>query len=354
MPPKSESVTREEVKNARSTLISQSKKVTHGAVRVALGNRGSFSTIGRFLGEIEAEEKISSDSPAAQEVLGKLWSEARTAVQAEFAAKLEEQIERTAELQEEVVRIENEGAALLKELDATRLREQANADALRKALADLDIARTGQTTAEASAAAAVSRAQEAITYAGDVKGVLSAIAKSLAEITAAGSDLLLSGLEKQIQTYLNRLESVAPGQETRAVFLQILEIDQTRREFDKARAQFESERSGLVREQTRLAGELNLAQKNHAVVEEQRRGLDRVIEGHKEALRLRDQQLKEAAERERTLQAQLATIPEKFLALETKWDGRIEELRNQLSAAVARATQAESELAASKARISPK
>lgn len=354
MAQKNEPVTREEVKIARNTLISQGKKVTHNAVRSALGDRGSFSTIGRFLAELEAEDKVSSDSPSAQAALGQLWAEARNAVQKEYESKLEEQLERNTELQEEVVRLEGEATHHEKELAASLQREQATAEALRKSLADLDIARAAQTTADAGARAADLRAQDAQAYAGDVKGVLSAIAKALAEITAGNGDPLLGGLEKQIQTYLSRLESVPPGQETRAVFLQVLEIDHTRREFDKARAQFEAERAALAREKNELVAELGLAQKNLAVAEEQRRGLDRLIEGQKEAARHRDQQLQEAGERTSALQAQLAAIPEKFLALESKWDSRVEDLRSQLQAAFARAIQAEAELASVKAGTTQK
>ena len=353
MAKKTDPVTREEVLQVRQALLSQGKSASYARIRAALGDRGSMSTIGRYVNEIEAEEKVSSDSPSAKEALGNLWQQARAAVLKEFEEKLAGAEERNAELLESLTAQEAKNDALEKELSASRQREQEGTDALRKALADLDVARAAQTTADAGARAADQRAHEAQSYASDVKGVLSAIAKALDEISAAANgDPLLGSLEKQIQSYLSRLESVPPGQEARAVFLQILEIDQTRREFNKARAQFEADRAEFVRENSNLQTELAAAEKSLAVAEEKRRGMDREIAGYQETVRQREQMLNDAAERTTALQAQLSQMPDKFIALENKWDRRVEELRDQLQAALVRSTQVETELVALRSKKS--
>lgn len=50
-------VYKSDVKKARESLLAQGKHPSLDAVRIALGNTGSKSTIHRFLRELEAEEK---------------------------------------------------------------------------------------------------------------------------------------------------------------------------------------------------------------------------------------------------------------------------------------------------------
>lgn len=70
-------VYRSEVEKARNSLIAQGVHPSIDAVRVALGNTGSKSTIHRYLKEIEAEERVGTTgkvavSDAVQDLAGRL------------------------------------------------------------------------------------------------------------------------------------------------------------------------------------------------------------------------------------------------------------------------------------------
>lgn len=54
-------ITRQMVKNAKATLIAQGLHPSIYAVRIALGNTGSNSTISRYLKELEQPPKTSLD-----------------------------------------------------------------------------------------------------------------------------------------------------------------------------------------------------------------------------------------------------------------------------------------------------
>ena len=82
-----------EVQKARDSLIAQGKHPSVDAVRVALGNTGSKSTIHRYLKELEAD---ASTSPAT----GAAISDALQALVAQLAARLQEEADvRIAEAQ---------------------------------------------------------------------------------------------------------------------------------------------------------------------------------------------------------------------------------------------------------------
>lgn len=82
-----------EVQKARDSLIAQGRHPSVDAVRVALGNTGSKSTIHRYLKELEAD---ASTSPAT----GAAISEALQTLVAQLAARLQEEADaRIAEVQ---------------------------------------------------------------------------------------------------------------------------------------------------------------------------------------------------------------------------------------------------------------
>lgn len=82
-----------EVQKARDSLIAQNKRPSVDAIRVALGNTGSKSTIHRYLKELEAD---ASTSPAT----GATISDALQTLVAQLAARLQEEADaRMAEAQ---------------------------------------------------------------------------------------------------------------------------------------------------------------------------------------------------------------------------------------------------------------
>lgn len=113
-----------EVQRARDSLIAQGKHPSVDAVRVALGNTGSKSTIHRYLKELEADASTSPSSGAA-------ISDALQTLVAQLAARLQEEADaRIAEAQtrcdatvqkaaESLAAQEREGRALSDRLQRT-------------------------------------------------------------------------------------------------------------------------------------------------------------------------------------------------------------------------------------------
>jgi len=109
---------RTEVEQARTALLAQGRHPSIDAVRVALGNTGSKTTIHRLLREIEAEEAVDDRPPAA------VASTLQTAV-----ARLAQDIESAAD--ERIAHAQQEAAAALTALRAERdLARQQAADAV--------------------------------------------------------------------------------------------------------------------------------------------------------------------------------------------------------------------------------
>lgn len=105
---KTDPVTKAEVQQAREQLQRQGRKVTYAALRQELGERGSLSTIAKYLKEIEGELDGSSASPAVQEALGTLWELALSHARKESAASVEKLSKQQQETLAEVERLEGE------------------------------------------------------------------------------------------------------------------------------------------------------------------------------------------------------------------------------------------------------
>lgn len=328
-------VTQEEVKIARNALKAQGKKVTYQAIRTALGDRGSFGTIGRHLAELENEEQLSSESPVAKEALGNVWAEVRRTVSKEFETRLAEQSERAGELEDEVVRLESVLSAQAKEFEEAVKREHATADALRKTLSELEVARAAQVIAEKAALDSSQAREAAQKYAGDLKGVLGAVEKALSELGASAGDDA-AALRTEIGTYLSRLESVTPGQEARAVFLQILEADQARREFQRLSSEFGAERSRLSEDIKRLTADLATARTSLAVAEEARRSLTREVEMHRQNTDKAQLLCDESRSRIDDLQRDIQATQKAMLELERARSDELRKLHAQLQEALVR------------------
>ena len=96
-----------EVAKARNRLLAEGKNPSIDAVRAALGNTGSRTTIHRYLREIEAEESgamPNKDRPAVSDVLQ------------DMVAKLAERL--NAEADERIAQIQEAAAASIQERDA--------------------------------------------------------------------------------------------------------------------------------------------------------------------------------------------------------------------------------------------
>ena len=119
-----------DIEKARSSLLAQGKHPSVDAVRVALGNTGSKSTIHRYLKELEAEEaqgvgaKVAV-SDALQDLVGRLAGrlhEEAEALITEARERFDAQIkERDAGLE----RLKQEAAALSAQLQRTEVALQA-------------------------------------------------------------------------------------------------------------------------------------------------------------------------------------------------------------------------------------
>ncbi|MBQ4855880.1 DNA-binding protein [Rhodanobacter sp. B2A1Ga4] len=131
-----------EVEKARDSLIAQGKHPSVDAVRVALGNTGSKSTIHRYLKELEAEGSLAPPS-------GLMISDALRTLVAQLSARLAEEADtRIAEAKtqfdtatqkaaEALANQEREGRALSDRLQRTETTLQETARLHQEALAQL-------------------------------------------------------------------------------------------------------------------------------------------------------------------------------------------------------------------------
>jgi chromosome segregation ATPase len=126
-------LSRMDIKRARDALLAQGQHPSIDAIRIALGNTGSKSTIHRYLKELEEEDGASltragSLSDAIQDLVARLAArlheEAQVAVDQQTATAAAQRLQ----VQAEVAKLAGEVAALrtqLAEAGATVVREQA-------------------------------------------------------------------------------------------------------------------------------------------------------------------------------------------------------------------------------------
>ncbi len=69
-------ITKEDVGTAIATLKRDGKQISLAAIRTALGNRGSLTTIQEMKSEIDAAEAALKDPPQALQAFRQIWSEA--------------------------------------------------------------------------------------------------------------------------------------------------------------------------------------------------------------------------------------------------------------------------------------
>lgn len=341
MTSKPDPVTLDEVRNARSALIKQGKKPTHVAVRAELGNRGSFSTIGRFLGEIETEENKTSESPKAKETLNAIWAQANAAAEEAFREKLALSDERNAELHDEIVRLEQELANANDDLTEARKQNAETSETLRKTVTDLQEARSGKDMAISGRLEAQALAKDASILAADAKGVLAGIVDALNADSSADT---IASLTKEISTFLSRLEGIRPGEESRAIFRQLLEVDHARKEYQRIRTELEAEIARTERDNATLREDIAQLKTKLAVGEESRANFKREISEKDDRLETLSSDLKSAHGQVSSLHSLLNAAQEKLAANEEKSAARIDALHDQLRAAEVRAVTAEAKL----------
>jgi chromosome segregation ATPase len=133
-----------EVQKARDTLVAQGRKPSVDAVRIALGNTGSKTTIHRYLRELEEEEGGRSGtgiaiSEALQDLVARLASRLQEEAQAVVASEREHYATQLQAVQQELTSVQQEAAKLgaqLQRTEASLHEERAAHAALRQAHAD--------------------------------------------------------------------------------------------------------------------------------------------------------------------------------------------------------------------------
>ena len=122
-------VTRDMVRNAVSSLKLQNRKPTIAEIRKVLGNKGSYSTISRWLNELRREAEPSADpekseaavilAESASRTVQDLWELARGEMKKVYEKKIRD-------LNAEIAILNENRDELCKEIDA--LREQSRLD----------------------------------------------------------------------------------------------------------------------------------------------------------------------------------------------------------------------------------
>ncbi|GLQ91599.1 DNA-binding protein [Dyella acidisoli] len=134
---------RTDIEKARNTLIAQGKRPSVDAVRVALGNTGSKTTIHRYLKELEAEDTAGGDKFPISGVLadlvgrlaGRLNEEADAKV-AEATLRFEAQRREQGSLLEQARRESADALTQLQRTETALHEERAQHDTTRQALSD--------------------------------------------------------------------------------------------------------------------------------------------------------------------------------------------------------------------------
>ncbi|MBS0576408.1 MAG: DNA-binding protein [Proteobacteria bacterium] len=267
-----------DIQKARASLLAQGKHPSVDAVRVALGNTGSKTTIHRYLKEIEAEEGHVGDKVAISDALQDL------------VGRLAQQLH--AEAEALVAEGKAKADAIVRDRD----------DALAQRTHELDGLRGQLQTAEhalASEKAAHAAAQQAL---------------RTAEVTRSQLDERIAGLDARIA-----------AQDAHAASLE-RKHDQAREALEHFRTATREQRDQELRRHEHqvqgLQAELRVAQqtigtKNHEL-----------LQVNRDAVRLTEQagqlgkelQAARASEREqREAHAALLPVREELLALRTKW-----------------------------------
>lgn len=140
-----------DVQRARDSLIAQSQYPSVDAVRIALGNTGSKSTIHKYLKELEAEEggaggegQPATVSDALLDLVTRLAGRLHEEADARIAAKALEFEESRARMEDELAQARAEADALRSRLDAEsaaqgQLRAQLQSEVLARHKAEQQV-----------------------------------------------------------------------------------------------------------------------------------------------------------------------------------------------------------------------
>jgi hypothetical protein len=117
-----------DIKKARDSLLAQGKHPSVDAVRVALGNTGSKTTIHRYLKELEAEEgpaRLNALSEALQDLVARLAGQLQAEAEERIAAAEAHAASRVAAAQATADQQAAEATGLRTQLQRTELALQA-------------------------------------------------------------------------------------------------------------------------------------------------------------------------------------------------------------------------------------
>lgn len=130
-------VSKTEVQRARRALLAKGVNPSIDAVRVALGNTGSKSTIHRFLKELEAEEGPTGDKVSTSDALQDL------------VTRLAQQLHQEAEVRVEEIRAQGASERQAHQAAAERLAQEAAQFRAQAERAEVALADTRRRLAEA-------------------------------------------------------------------------------------------------------------------------------------------------------------------------------------------------------------
>lgn len=266
-----------DIKKARDSLLAQGKHPSVDAVRVALGNTGSKTTIHRYLKELEAEE-----GPARQTAL----SDALQDLVARLAGQLQ------AEAQERIAAAEAQAASRVAAAQAAAEQQAAEATGLRTQLQRTELA----LQAERETLAAQQRDAQALA------------------VTLAQAEERLAGLTTQAQAQAAHLASVEQKHaQAREALEHFRAAAKEQREQELRRHEHQVQGLQVELRQAQDA----LATKTHELLQLNREGV-RLSEHLAQVQRELQRALADLRQRDETLRG-LATVREELLALKAQW-----------------------------------
>lgn len=112
-------VTKEDVARIKAQLIGEGKKPTIQAIRVALGNQGSMTTIQQLKAELDEEELAAKDSPAALQAFREMWALGVREGRAQMDVQVQDLKETIQAVSAEATRLEGEAIASRAQAEAS-------------------------------------------------------------------------------------------------------------------------------------------------------------------------------------------------------------------------------------------
>lgn len=241
---KKDTITLDEIKNAVIALRNKGVNPTYSNIRREIGDRGSNSTIAKFLTEIEAEEAIGADSIQAKDAFTAIWNQLRAVVLKEFTEKLSTQASRNAELLEELAARELAARDAIAKSSEAEASTRTLMDEMRKISTERESLAASIATMQSRLATAEQSLSSEVSQTERLKGVLATIRGYFEDRKDVSADLkhLFSDIENEWAASPGtgialRLSSLNAEQQVRIDSL-TAEISALRHERDAKRDEF--------------------------------------------------------------------------------------------------------------------